>query len=148
AEMKKMMKEIMPSLNDNNMQMADYADFANNKMLLPGKNTAVIASLSKKKLTQADIGVYAANLFNKIMSKGEAAEIALVKSIISKKTNATDLANASILAMMQGHPQAAIALSMKAVQTDPLNVNAQNNMAALLIQYGYAMQAMPVLEKL
>ena len=50
--------------------------------------------------------------------------------------------------MMQGHPQAAMALSMKAVQLEPANPNWQNNMASLLTQYGYAEKAIPVLQKL
>lgn len=148
AEMRKMMKEIMPALNEKSARMAEYPDFSSNQMLVPKKDVSAIAAISKKKVTQAEMSGYAGNLYSKIMSKGEAAEIALVKSVIAKAPKANDLGNASILAMMQGHPQAAMALSMKAVQQDPQNVNAQNNMAAMLTQYGYAEQAMPVLEKL
>jgi len=148
AEMKKMVKGIMPALNDKSGRMASYPDFTSNKELVPKKDVARIASISKKKLAQADMSSYAGNLYNKIMSKGGAAEIALVKSVSTKVSKASDLTNASVLAMMQGHPQAAMTLSMKAVQSDPANVNAQNNLAALLTQYGYPEQAIPVLEKL
>jgi tetratricopeptide (TPR) repeat protein len=149
TEMKKMMKDIMSAMNTQSGGMAYYPDFNANKELVPKKDAATnIASLSKKKLAQQDMGAYSGNLYNKIMIKGNADEIALVKSVLSKISKANDFAGAAILAMMQGHPQAAMALSMKAVQLAPTNVNAQNNMAALLTQYGYPEQAMPVLEKL
>ena len=68
--------------------------------------------------------------------------------MIAQSTKASDLGGAAILCMMQGHPQAALALSMKAVQADPASANWQNNMASLLTQYGYPEQALPVLQKL
>lgn len=148
AEMKKMMKDVMPALTEKSGRMADYPDFTTNKELVPKKDAVRIASISKKKITQSDISGYASNLYSKIMTKGEPTEIALVKSILPKTPKANDLSNASVLCMMQGHPQAAMALSMKAVQANPVNVNLQNNMAALLTQYGYPEQAIPVLQKL
>ncbi|MBK9569145.1 MAG: hypothetical protein IPO53_03980 [Chitinophagaceae bacterium] len=63
--------------------------------------------------------------------------MAIVKKVIAQSTKASDLGGAAILSMMQGHPQAALALSMKAVQADPASANWQNNMASLLTQYGY-----------
>lgn len=148
AEMKKMMKDVMPALTEKSGRMADYPDFTSNKELVPKKDIARIASISKKKITQADMSAYATNLYSKIMAKGDAAEVSLVKSILPKTPKANDLSNASVLCMMQGHPQAAMALSMKAVQASPANVNLQNNMAALLTQYGYPEQAIPILQKL
>ncbi len=148
AEMQKMMKDVMPAMMESNSKMADYPEFASNKQLIPKKDLARINAIPKKKLTQADMGPYAANLYNKIMTKGDAAEIALVKSVIARSPKAIDLSNASALAMMQGHPQAAMALSMKAAQLEPGNANMQNNMASLLTQYGYPEQAIPVLDKL
>ena len=148
AEMQKMMKDVMPAMMEQNSKMADYPEFTSNKELVPKKDMVRINAIPKKKLLPADMGPYAANLYNKIMTKGDAAEIALVKSVIAKAPKAIDISNASVLAMMQGHPQAAMALSMKAVQSDQTNVNMQNNMAALLTNYGYPEQAIPVLAKL
>ncbi len=148
AEMKKMMGNIMPDLMEQNSKIADYPAFTSNKQLIPKKDIARINALPKKQLQQSDMSSYAANLFNKIMIKGEAAEMAMVKKIIAQSPKASELGNAAILCMMQGHPQAAMALSMKAVQADPANANWQNNMASLLTQYGYPEQAIPVLQKL
>lgn len=148
AEMKKMMGNLMPDLMEQNSKIADYPAFTSNKQLIPKKDIARINALPKKLLQQADMSNYATTLFNKIMTKGEAAEIALIKKIITQSPKANQLGNAAILCMMQGHPQAAMALSMKAVQADPANVNWQNNMASLLTQYGYPEQAIPVLQKL
>ncbi len=148
AEMKEMMKGVMPSLNEQNLKVANYPEFTSNKQLVPKKDMVKINAIPKEKLTQADMGPYAANLYNKIMTKGDAAEIALVKKVIAKSPSANDLGSAAVLCMMQGQSMAAMALCMKAVQADPINANWQNNMASLLTQYGYPEQAIPVLEKL
>ena len=148
TEMRKMMKDMMPALTEQNSKTADYPEFTSNKQLVPKKDVARINAVSKKKLTQTDMSSNATNLYTKIMAKGNAAEIAIVKKIIAKTPKANDLGSAAILCMMQGHPEAAMALSMKAVQADPSNANWQNNMASLLTQYGYPEQAIPVLQKL
>ncbi len=148
AEMKKMMGAVMPALTDHNNKTASYPEFTRNAQLVPAKDVAKIRAASAKKLTQAEMSAYAANLYNKIMAKGDAAEIALVKKAIAQSPKANDLGKAAIVCMMQGYPQAAMALSMKVVQTDPANTNWQNNMASLLTQYGYPEQALPVLQKL
>jgi len=148
AEMKKMMKDVMPGLAEQNAKTADYPEFNNNRQLVPKKDMARINALSKKRLTQADMSGYAVNLYNKLITKGEPAQMAIVKKVIAQTHGANDIGNAAMLCMMQGHPQAAMALSMKAVQSDPSNANWQNNMAALLTNYGYPEQAIPVLNKL
>jgi Flp pilus assembly protein TadD len=148
ADMRKMMKGVMPALQDKNYKIADYPEFMSNKQLVLKKDLARISSISKKSLVQADISGFVTNLYNKLMAKGDAVEVALAKKVIALNPNANAVGSAAVLCMMQGHPQAAMALSMKAVQTDPSNVNWQNNMASLLTQYGYAEQAIPVLEKL
>lgn len=146
-QMQKMMGNIPATMNQNTMP-ARYPEFTSNKELLYKRDIAKINAIPKKKLTQADMSAYAGNLYNKIMTKGEAGEIALVKKITAQVTGANELGNAAIVCMMQGHPQAAMALSMKAVQVDPANSNWQNNMASLLTQYGYPELAVPVLQKL
>jgi Flp pilus assembly protein TadD len=148
AEMRKMMKDIMPTLQDNNNKIADYPEFTSNKQLVPKKNAGQTTALPVKKMLQADVSTYASTLFNKIITKGDAAEVALTKKIIAQNPEANAIGGAAVLCMMQGHPQAAMALSMKAVQIDPSNPNWQNNMAALLTQYGYPEQAIPLLQKL
>ena len=148
TEMRKMMKTVMPALQDHNDKIADYPEFTSNKQLVPKKDLARINSIPKKKLLQADMAAYAATLFNKIITRGDAAEVTLAKKIITQNPKANAIGGAAVLCMLQGHPQAAMALSMKAVQADPSNVNWQNNMASLLTQYGYPEQAIPVLQKL
>ena len=148
AEMRKMMKDVMPDLMEQNSKMADYPEFTSNKQLVPKKDMVRINAIPKKKLTQADMSGYASNLYNKLMAKGNAAEMAIVKKIIARTPKANAIGGAAVLCMLQGHPQAALALSMKAVQIDPSNANWQNNMASLLTQYGYPEQAIPVLQKL
>lgn len=148
AEMKKMMKEVMPALTEVNAKRAEYPVFNNNMSLIPKKDEVRINAIPKKSLGNADISSYAGNLFTKFMAKGNAEEITIVKKTIAKTSKAGDIGHAALLAMLQGHPQAAMALSMRAVQADPANLNWQNNMAALLTQNGYPEQAIPVLQKL
>ena len=148
AEMRKMMKGMMPALQEHNNTIADYPEFTSNKQLVPKKDAGRIAAMSKKKLLQADMAAYSSTLFNKIIKRGGAAEIALAKKIIAQNPKANVIGGAAVLCMLQGYPQAAMALSMKAVQADPSNVNWQNNMASLLTHYGYPEQAIPVLQKL
>src|SRR5688500_17988222 len=76
--MKKIMKDV-PGVTDQNAITAEYPEFTSNKELVPKKDVTKIASVSKKKLAQSDISAYAATLYTKLMTKGEAAEIALVK---------------------------------------------------------------------
>jgi tetratricopeptide (TPR) repeat protein len=148
AEMKKMMKGVMPEMTAMSTNAARYPDFNSNKELVPKKDIARINTITKKALTQADIAGYAGGLYNKLLTKGDAAEMALVKKIIAQAPKANDIGGAAILCMMQGHPQAAMALSMKSAQLEPANSNWQNNMASLLTQYGYPEQAIPLLDKL
>ena len=148
AEMKKMMGDVMPDLMQKNSTMAYYPEFTDNHQLVPKREIVKINSVPKKKLSQIDISGYATNLYNKLVTKGNAAEMAIAKKIIAQSPKANEISGAAMLAMLQGHPQAAMALSMKAVQLDPANPNYQNNMASLLTQYGYPEQAVPVLQKL
>lgn len=148
AQMKNMMGSVVNNVMTKGRTTASYPEFTSNKQLVPKKDIVRIANIPKKKLSQGDMNSYAGNLFNKIMTKGDAAEIAIVKKIIAEKPNANDIESAAVVCMMQGHPQAAMALSMKAVQAEPGNLNWQNNMASMLTQYGYPEQAIPVLQKL
>ena len=148
AEMKKMMGGIMPTLMDKNAKAADYTEFTSNKQLLPKKDVIKLNILPKKRLSSTEVAPYAGNLYNKLVTKGDAAEIAVIKSITAKASTSAQLENAAVLCMLQGHPQAAMAIAAKSVQADARNLNAQNNLASLLTQYGYPEQAIPVLNKL
>lgn len=147
-QMKKMMKDVMPALNEVNAKTADYPEFSSNKGLIPVKNPAKIGAMSRKALSKTEVAGYANGLYAKIMAKGDPAEIAIVKKVVSMTPTAAAIGSATVLAMLQGHPQAALALSIKAVATDPGDLNWQNNMSALLTNYGYPEQAMPLLKKL
>ena len=147
-EMMKLMKGVMPGLADPSVKVAYYPEFTSNKALVPARDPARATALQRKALTQPEIAAYANNLYAKVMTKGDATQMALVKKLLVTTTRAADIGAASVLAMLQGHPQAALALSFKAVAADPSNANWQNNMAALLSSYGYPEQAMPVLRKL
>jgi tetratricopeptide (TPR) repeat protein len=148
AEMKKYMKEMMPALEEHNRTTANYPEFSSNRQLVPKKDVTRINSMSKRVLTKTDVGSYANTLYTKLMTKGDPAEMAIVKKVIAQTPKAADIGSAAILAMLQGHPQAALALSIKAAATDPGNLNWQNNMAALLTSTGFPDQAIPVLRKL
>lgn len=148
AEMQKMMQGMMPDMSNPNAKIVDYPLFTSNNELVPEKDNARINAIPKKKLVQADMSSYSTNMYNKLLVKGAADEIVLVKKIIAQSPKANDLGGAAILCMQQGHSQAAMALSMKAVIAEPANPNWQNNMASLLIQYGYPEQAIPILQKL
>ncbi|MBK8748857.1 MAG: hypothetical protein IPM04_13635 [Saprospiraceae bacterium] len=68
-------------------------------------------------MTKTEVAGYVNGLYNKLMVKGDAAEIAIVKKIIAQTPKANDIGSAAVLAMLQGHPQAALALSNKSSGT-------------------------------
>jgi tetratricopeptide (TPR) repeat protein len=148
AEMQKMMKSMMPDMTEPVGRIASYPEFSSNNELVPKKDVARINAIPKKKLSKADVSGYASNLYNKLLAKGDASEMAMTKKVLAQSPKANDIGRAAILCMEQGHEQAAMALSMKAVIADPTNPNWQNNMASMLTQYGYPEQAIPVLKKL
>lgn len=148
AEMKKMMGGMMPALMEHNAKTADYPAFTNNKELLPKKSVVKLNNLLKKKLSSLEVAPYAGNLYTKLITNGDPAEIAIIKSIIAKAPTAAQLESAAILCMLQGHPQAAMAIAAKSVQADAGNLNGQNNLASLLTQYGHPEKAIPLLNKL
>lgn len=146
-EMKKMMKDVMPVLQQQNAATADYPDFTSNRSLVPQKDAARLAT-AKKIVTKEGIGAYASGLYNKLLPKIKAEEAALVKKITGSSSKAGDITNASVLAMLQGHAQASLALSLKALAGAPANDNFVNNTAALLTCYGFPEHAMPLLQYL
>jgi Flp pilus assembly protein TadD len=147
-EMRKMMKDLLPAMQEQNEKAANYPLVTDNKQLVPQRDAIKIASLSNKALTKSDIVTYTATLYTKLLAKGNADEITLAKKIIDQSPTPYDISRAVILCMLQGHQQAAMLLSMKAVMAEPANPVWQNNMAALLTQYGYPEKAIPLLRKL
>ena len=147
-EIKKMMKDVLPAMQEQNANTADYPEFSNNKQLVPQKDFVKIAAISKKALTKSDVAAYATALYNKLIVKGGTEDIALAKKIIAQSPTPYDISRAVILCMLQGHQHAAMLLSMKAVMAEPTNPVWQNNLAALLTQYSYPEKAIPLLRKL
>lgn len=147
-EMKKMMKDLLPALTEQNAKTADYPEFTSNKQLMPAKNPAKKAKLPATKLNTATISSYSAGLYNKILTNGSPAEKSLINQLLAKNIKPADIGKTAVVCMQQGHAEAAMALSMKAVIKDPANPIWQNNMASLLTQYGFPELAIPVLNKL
>ena len=103
VEMKKMMKDAMHAMMEQNSKMADYPEFTSNKQLVPQKDIVGINAIPKKKLSPADMGHYTANLYNKLMTRGEAAETAIVKKVIVQTSKANELGGAAILLLLFFH---------------------------------------------
>jgi len=146
-EMRKLMKGMMPGNSDQQV-MQSPVEFTDNKDLIPKKDIARINSIPSKNLTDADIKTMAGSYYSKILAKAPAAEKTIINSVISKATTAPAMMNAALTAALQSQPHTAMALAAKAVQTDPANLNFQNNLCALLSQYGFPEKAIPILNKL
>lgn len=144
---RKMMQGIMPGMNEKAQSQASYSEFTDNRSLLPEKASAKIAALKAKK-GPVEINSYVTGLFNKLKLKGDQDETGLALKIMTQEKKASGLSNASVLCMLQGHPQASMLIGMKAVLTEPQNPVWQNNLAVLLTQYGYPETAIPMLRKL
>ncbi len=102
----------------------------------------------KKQYTQAEAVAKINEMYNKLLTKGDAAQIAMAKKAMLVAKNCTGLMDAANTAMLNGQPHTALLLALKAAQTAPTNLVAQNNTAALLTQYGYPEQAIPFLQKI
>jgi hypothetical protein len=118
-----------------------------NKQLVPAKNAAKINAI-KKQYTAAEVTSTVNAMYSKLLAKGDAAQIAMSKKAMTVAKTCTALMDAANTAMLQGQPHTALLLSLKAVQTCATNLVAQNNLAALLTQYGYPEQAIPFLQKI
>ena len=121
--------------------------FTSNKQLIPIKNSSKISTV-KKQYSTAEVTATVNSMYSKLLAKGNAAQIAMAKKTMLVAKTCTALMDAANTAMLQGQPHTALLLSLKAVQTCPTNLVAQNNVAALLTQYGYPEQAIPFLQKI
>jgi tetratricopeptide (TPR) repeat protein len=146
AMMKEMMKQQKGKPEAE--QVVDLDDILkDNKQLVPAKNTSKIIAL-KKKYTAAEVNSTVNSMYTKLLTKGNSAQIAMAKKAMLVAKTCTALMDAANTAMLQGQPHTALLLSLKAVQTCGINLVAQNNLAALLTQYGYPEQAIPFLQKI
>jgi hypothetical protein len=118
-----------------------------NKQLIPAKNNAKINAL-RKQYTTAEVSSTVNNMYTKLLAKGDAKQIAMAKKAMEVAKTCTALMDAANTAMLQGQTHTALLLSLKAVQTCSSNLVAQNNLAALLTQYGYPEKAIPFLQKI
>ena len=146
AEMKKMMKDIMPEMAKKPGLVS--APFTDNKKLVPVKDINRISKIPKKLFTEEDVTTNAALLYGKLMAKIPASEKAIITGIVAKAENGYALMEAAITSLLQGQNHAAMGLSMKAVLAEPKNLTYQNNLAAILSQCGYGDKAIPYLKKL
>lgn len=146
AEMRKMMKGVVPEMEKK--PGSGVVSFTDNKSLIPAKDINRINSIPKKIFTDADVSTNTALLYNKLIAKLPAPEKAIITNVLAKARNGSALMEAAIVSFMQGHYQAAIGLSLKAVQIEPKNTTYQNNLAAILSQSGYPEKAIPYLKKL
>lgn len=147
-ELRKMMKDVMPALNEANAKTASYPEFTDNKKLMPAKKTAIINSIPKSALTNAEISSNTAKLYEKLMTVVNKEEKAIISTIIGKEKTADGLMSASVTMFLQGQRGVAMALAMKAVIAKPNNIVFQNNLAATLTQSGLPDKAIPYLRKL
>lgn len=146
VEMREMMKGVQPAMNKK--PGSDLASFTDNRKLIPAKDISRINSISKKAYSDADVQNTVSQMYGKLMAKIPADEKAIIQRVQTKVKDGASLMSASIISFMQGHSQAAMGLSMKAVMAQPDNVYYQNNMAAILSQSGYPEKAIPFLNKL
>jgi Flp pilus assembly protein TadD len=122
--------------------------FKNNVQLVPARNDVKINAIPKNIPTETDIKSTVNDMYNKLLAKGNVQEMAVAKKAMTLANTCFSLMDASVMAMTNGHPNAALLLALKSVLTAPNNNVALNNLAALLTQYGYPEKAIPFLNKI
>ncbi len=149
AEEIKMMKEMMNQQGNSPAVKAEEAMEVNiaDAQFIPAKNTAKVGAI-KSAYTQAELIAQTNTLFTKLTAKGKTTEITLAKKLIAELKTVTDLLNAAAVAMSNGQMHSALLVALKALQMNPDNQVAQNNVAALLTQCGYPEKALPYLIEL
>lgn len=177
AEMQEMMKEVqkqmdamspeeqkqmeemgikMPTFDPKALDDVTDADLAKGfedaNRIVPKKDTARIAAISKEKLTDGNIAAYLQKTHGKVVTKLDAkskSEAEKLFAQISKKSpGGSEAANAAVGLWINGNCEMALYLMGKACLVVPANVDCLNNYAAFLTMAGGAELAMPILEKL
>ncbi len=158
-EDKKQMEEMgikMPTIDPKAFENVTDADLAQGyedaNRIVPKKDVARIAAISKEKLTDANIGAYLQKTHAKVLTKLDAkskTEAEKLFSQINKKSpGGGEAANAAVGLWLNGNYEMALYLMGKACLVMPANVDCLNNYAAFLTMAGGEELAMPMLEKL
>ena len=158
-EDKKQMEEMgikMPTFDPKTMENITDADLAQGfedaDRIVPKKDPARIAAISKEKLTDANIAAYLqkthAKVLTKLDAKSKTEAEKLFAQINKKSPGGGEAANAAIGLWLNGNYEMALYLMGKACLVMPTNVDCLNNYAAFLTMAGGAELAMPILEKL
>ena len=156
-EDKKMMEDMgvkLPSLNDmpkvTNQQLQAGLDAEST--IVPEKDIARIASISKTPLTIGSLPAFLTTINAKVISqlkpdsrtKGEE----IYQLIKAEHNSATETGNAAIGLWMMGKAELAIYVMGKSCADDPSNVNNLSNYAAMLSMTGAEQLSIPILNNL
>jgi tetratricopeptide (TPR) repeat protein len=125
-----------------------YEDFADNKLLLPERQTARIKTIAATYSSDEEVAGAAKKMYEKLVLKLPAGEKSEITRIVSAYNNAGSLHSAAVTALLQGRRQVALGLALKAVGLENDNLVYQNNVAAILTENGYPENAIPFLRKL
>ncbi len=158
-EDKKQMEEMgikIPTFDPNALENVTDADLAKGfedaNRIVPKKDTARIAAISKEKLTDGNSGAYLqkvhAAVVKKLDAKTKTEAGKLFPQINKKSPGGGEAANAAVGLWLNGNYEMALYLMGKACLGIPNNVDCLNNYAAFLTMAGGAELAMPILEKL
>jgi len=138
----------MPQLTDQQMQDANAA----NEMIVPQKDVARIASISKVPLTNSSMPSYLsatnANVVAllKPLSRTKGEELyALLKS---ENNSIAEIGNTAAGLLMMGRAELALYIIGKACIADPANTDNLNNYASMLSMSGAEQLAIPILDNL
>jgi Tfp pilus assembly protein PilF len=158
-EDKKQMEEMgikMPTIDSKALENVTDADLAKGfedaNRIVPKKDPARIAAISKEKLTDGNIAAYLqkthAKQVTKLDAKSKTQAEKLFSQINKKSPGGGEAANAAVGLWINGNYEMALYLMGKACLATPTNVDCLNNYAAFLTMTGGAELAMPILEKL
>lgn len=156
-EDKKMMEDMgvklpslnnMPTVTDQQLQAGLNAE----STIVPEKDIARIASISKTPLTASLLPAFLATINAKVIlllkpesrSKGEE----IYQIIKAEHNSVTETGNAAIGLWMMGKAELAIHVMAKTCEADPSNVNNLSNYAAMLSMAGAEQLSIPLLNNL
>ncbi len=156
-EDKKMMEKMgvkIPSMNSmpkmSEQQMQNAMDIATR--VVPPKDDARIASISKIPLTSSTLPAYLSASHTKVLAvlrpeaktKGEE----LYQSFKKKNKSSISVGNSAASLWMMGKPELALYVLGKACIDDPANTDNRNNYASMLSMSGAEQLALPILNNL
>ncbi|HSU26885.1 MAG TPA: hypothetical protein VLJ68_00765 [Chitinophagaceae bacterium] len=116
---------------------------------LPALNTALLATISKKTFTKAELVDYCSGLYKQFAAKISPAKVKAVNDLMSKPGGSTYTFNlAAVSAWYNGGAEEAILLAAKAATQDPDDDVMLNNLSAMLNMGGLEQKAIPILKTL